>query len=119
MEKNENGHDRGLHLVIMNPLNGKVEVAKVFDTYATSDQLDTLIENGIPEGRIVIAGCKDDCYTKMSGDAKSWFQKMGSKEIYRLYYRDGFAFIGVNGKEEAIERKAMQTKHKVSVSRMF
>ncbi len=36
-EKNENNHLRGLHIVIINSMNGKVEMTRVFDTYKTSD----------------------------------------------------------------------------------
>lgn len=33
IKKNENGHYRGLHLVVINPHNGKVELAEAFDTH--------------------------------------------------------------------------------------
>ncbi len=36
MMPNENGHYRGLHIAIINPYTGKVEVARVFDTYKSS-----------------------------------------------------------------------------------
>ena len=36
MDKNENGNYRGLHIVIVSKLNGKVEFKKVFDTYESS-----------------------------------------------------------------------------------
>ena len=107
VEKNESGHYRGLHLVIINPKSGQVESAKVFDTYKTSAALDELIRGGIPFGSIVVAACKDDCATNLSKYAKSWFAKMGSKEIWKLGYRQGFAFIGVlSGKDEFQEKRA-------------
>ena len=33
VEKNENNHFRGLHIVIVDPINGEVQTAKVYDTY--------------------------------------------------------------------------------------
>lgn len=36
VEKNENNHYRGLHIVVVNPANEKVEMARAFDTYETS-----------------------------------------------------------------------------------
>ena len=45
IEKNENNHLRGLHIVIVNPTSGKVEVAKAFDTYKSSNKLDEFLAN--------------------------------------------------------------------------
>ena len=35
MDKNENGHYRGLHMVIISPTTGEVILSKVFDTNKT------------------------------------------------------------------------------------
>ena len=43
MEKNEVGNYRGLHFVLVNPSNGNVEFAKVFDTYTSSDAFENFI----------------------------------------------------------------------------
>ena len=32
--------DRGLHVVDINPLNGQVEMARVFDTYKSSEKFN-------------------------------------------------------------------------------
>ena len=37
LEMNENGHDRGMHLVIVNPSSFEVEHARIFDTYESSE----------------------------------------------------------------------------------
>ena len=84
IEKNENNHLRGLHIVIVNPTSGKVESAKAFDTYKSSDKLDDFLENSEviqKEGYIVAAVCRDECVSKLSSNAKKWFLGMGSKEI--------------------------------------
>ena len=36
VQKNCNNHYRGLHIVIINPQSGKIELAQVFDTYQSS-----------------------------------------------------------------------------------
>ena len=70
VNKNENGHDRGLHVVIINPFNGNIESSQAYDTYETSVGFDQFITKTIPEGYIVVAASKDDCVTKMSQNAK-------------------------------------------------
>ena len=37
VKMNENGHCRGMHIAIINPQNGKIETAQVFDTYKNCD----------------------------------------------------------------------------------
>ena len=41
--KNENGHHRGLHLTVIHPATGKIEVAKAFDTYKNSKAMENFI----------------------------------------------------------------------------
>lgn len=64
--KNENNDFRGVHIYLINPENGLVVVAKVFDTYKSPDYFDGLISQKIPEGYIVVAACKDDMITSLS-----------------------------------------------------
>ena len=87
IEKNENGHFRGLHIVILNPENGEIHSAKVFDTYKCSNEFDTFSVTRIPEEYIVIAACKDECATNLSEAGRQWFEDMGSKVIASLEYR--------------------------------
>ena len=122
--KNESGHFRGLHIVVINPLDCSVVFAKVFDTYASSDGFDNFIRTSkIPEGFIIVAACKDDCTAKLSDKAKTWFTtNMGSKEISQLFYRCGFAFIGIFGKSEADqmnERRALSASKQVYTTQIF
>ena len=69
-QPNENNHDRGLHIVIINPFNGQIESAKVFDTYESSAALNKFILEDVPQSYIVVAACKDECSTNLSGEAK-------------------------------------------------
>ena len=119
LQNNENGHDRGLHIVLVNPADAKVEFAKVFDTHESSQHLDNFIATGVPDGHIVVAACKDECFTNISESAKKWFTDMGSKEINNLKYREGFAFIGINGEVFANEMRGGNTKDGVEVTQIF
>ena len=44
VESNENNHDRGLHIVVINPVNGKLELAVAFDTHETEQAFDQFIK---------------------------------------------------------------------------
>ena len=104
---NENNHKRGLQLAVINPITHKIETAEVFDTYKSSKDLDDFILNSrISKGRIVVAVCKDDCVTELSRSAKQWFsENLGSREIWKLKFRHGFALIGVFGDNEKTNEK--------------
>ena len=93
MEMNEAGNYRGLHIVIINQINFRIEFAKVFDTFRSSRGLENIIKRDIPKGCIVAAASHDDITTKLSGKVRNWFKRMGSYEIYNLKYHEGFAFI--------------------------
>ena len=119
VSKNVDDHYRGLHIVIFNPATGQVESAQVFDTYKSSEQLDAFVKAGVPAGHIVAAACMDECATKLSDAAKQWFRELGSKEIDKLEYRCGFAFIGRSGQTEAHEARAEKSSDTVSVTQIF
>ena len=90
---------RGLHIVVINPGNGDVEFAKVFDTYNKPDDFlewigkvkspknTNYIRWEVPDGTIICAACKDDCVSKMTTMCKTFFSSMGSNEIWNLEYR--------------------------------
>lgn len=99
VEANTDNHYRGLHMVIVNPNNGFVNSAKVFDTYKTSEHFDNFIHAFIPDKSIVVAACKDECSVNLSNEGKYWFSQMGSKEVWNLGYRESFVFIGISGTE--------------------
>lgn len=107
---------RGLHVVIIEPRNGQILLAKVFDTHQDADTFDRFIVHGLPEGTIVVAACKDDCSMSLSEKAKQWFANMGSEEIWKLRYRFGFAFIGFSGRKQANEKRAMEDTEQPSVT---
>ena len=119
MSPNKSYHFRGLHIVIINKRTGNVELARVFDTYKKGDSFDEFINREIPEGLIVVAACKDDMATNLSHEGRKWFGDMGSKEIWTLSYRRGFAFIGISGRTDCKEKRAHTKQEKVEVTQVF
>ena len=65
----------------VDPTNGQVSNAKSFDTYTTSNALETFIENSIPNGHIIALACQDDCITNLSDKVRAWLASIGSKQI--------------------------------------
>lgn len=60
--KTENPDQRGLHIVVINSVNGKIKNAQVFDTHTDCEELDDFIfENTVEDGFIVLVACKEDC----------------------------------------------------------
>ena len=73
MEDNVHGDDSGLHIVVIDPMGGGITTARVFDTSASSEELEAFIRLGVPVGHIVVAACKGDCAKSLSFKAKQWF----------------------------------------------
>ena len=98
-----------------------LESTVIFDTYKTSEPFEVFLGcQGIPEHFIVVAACKDECVTSLSDDIKDWFAKIGSKEIDKLEYRQGFVFIGSNMKGKGcMEKRATTLEEMVSVTQIF
>ena len=116
IQPNENYHLRGMHIVIINPFNGKVEFAKAFDTHESSAAFDRFIFESIPRGYILAAACRDECLLGLSQEAKEFFANaLGSREIWYLKYRQGFAFIGKAHLFERNERVSKVRKLPVTV----
>lgn len=109
MDKNENGHLRGLHIVVINTIYGTVETCQVFDTYKTSNNFDEFIMKDIPENYIIVAACSDECISNLSQKGKQWFSNLGSKQIWHLKYRCGFSFIGLSKRMKAFETRALSS----------
>ena len=52
-------------MVVINPLDGKVEMAKAFDTHELCGEFDTFMTKGVEEDYIVAVACKDDCISEI------------------------------------------------------
>lgn len=107
--------------MVIEPEDGTVKVAKCFDTYTSSQNLNAFIRSDlIPDGHIVVAACMDECVNNLSTQVMEWFAGMGSKDVWSLEYRQGFAFIGVQGNEALVNEKRGDLDHpEVSVTQVF
>lgn len=79
VEPNSSQHHRGLHVVVIDPKNFKVQVAKAFDTYHSPQEMEEFIKDEIQDGFIVVAACKDDCVSRLSPKCRQWLAGMGSQ----------------------------------------
>ena len=108
-----NSAHRGLHLAVINPENGFVEIAAVYDTSESSLAFDNFIDSDIPEGYIVAAACNDDFTAEISEGGLGWFESMGSRVAREVRYKRGFAFVGVFGRNEVSEKMALKQEETV------
>ena len=119
VKENHTGNYRGLHIVIINPENGHISFAGVFDTYTSSEHLEKFIAHDVPRNHIIVAACKDECVKNLSQTCKMWLSDMGSKEIWNLEYRCSYAFIGISGKQKAIEQRSTFSIKEALVTQIF
>ncbi|MCT7967813.1 hypothetical protein NG799_15840 [Laspinema sp. D1] len=100
------GKTRGLHVAVINEQDGSVVQKEHFKTYDSSEEASRfakLIEE-IPIGRIVALAICDEASRYITGDhgtenqaAINACQKLGSKKIEQLKYRDSYVLIGHKG----------------------
>ena len=119
VELNASGHDRGVHIVVINKSNFEILAAKVFDTYKSSVGLKKFMSEEIPVGAIVVAACKDECTTALTWETKRLFATMGSMDIMKLKYRQAFVFIGTKGIYECREKRAMRPEGQLELTQIF
>lgn len=85
---NENRHFRGIHIVVIHPHTGAVAWSAAFDTYVQWKGLDYFCQHSsIPNDYIIVCACKDEASTNISQFSKQWFQKLGSENFCKLYFR--------------------------------
>ena len=122
----ENQGMRGLHIIVINPLNFKLEFTQVFDTYKSSASFENFLSfspwSNKMKDKIVIAACKDECTDNLSNTVIRWFEDLGSKEIRNLYYRQSFAFISVSssdGGNKVFEKVSSSNRQPVQLIQIF
>lgn len=73
-------------MFVVNPTTKKVIIHKAYDTFMSSEHLDSALES-LPFGSIVAVGVQDEGSRKLSKKAKQFFKDMGSKQISQLGFR--------------------------------
>lgn len=106
MKANENGNYQGLHIVVITPADGRVVLARAFDTAKSSESLEEFVSNEMPSDFIVVAACQGECVAQLSQKIKHWFSFMGSQEIWKISHGMGFCFIGSSVKRGCHEKRA-------------
>ena len=96
------GHDRGLHVLVLSEVTGEILHRQVFDTsaesgaYSSSDQFIELIDS-LPKGRIVAAAIKEEAIDHLSEQAKQARESIGSSLIRTVHHEGSWAIIGRKG----------------------
>lgn len=103
---------RGFNIVGLDARDHTVLLAKAYDTFGNNDASSDMMKDlkGLRRGSIVIASVKDEGSRKLSAEVKNIFTKWGSKEISKLGFREGFAFIGVKGQRNGVEKRGGDRK---------
>ena len=74
-------NENGLHLVIINRISGKVEIAKVFNTVKESHLIDIFITKYTNKSMIIITASQTINTNTFGPNLKSWLISMGMKEL--------------------------------------
>ena len=107
------GHDRGLHVLVVDGVTGMIVHRQVFDTsagsgaYSSSDQFVTLIQ-AQPEGMLVAIAIKEEGMVHMSDDAKRACESIGSAMIWVVGHGHSWAIVGRKGAEIGTVPEATQ-----------
>ncbi len=91
---------RGINLWYLDPVDGRVVEQKKFDTYASSEQSDSMAVwiQRLPVGALVVASIRDEGSVKLTESARLALENLGSSRIRELGVRDSWAMIGEKGK---------------------
>ena len=98
------GHDRGLHVMVVDEVTSMIVHRQVFDTsaetgaYSSSSQFVELIQS-LPDGRFVAIAIKEEGFDHLSDEAKRACESLGSALIWQVRHKGSWAIIGQKGAE--------------------
>ena len=107
------GHDRGMHVMVVNEVTGKIVHRQVFDTsaesgaFSSSHQFVELIQ-ALPEGRLVAIAIKEEAMAHMSDAAKQACESIGSALIQQVQPGNSWAIVGRKGARNGSVPEAMK-----------
>jgi len=97
----------GINIVALNQRDHSVLLAKSYNTqhneHASKDMINDM--KGVRRGSVIIAAVRGGASEKLEGDVKTLFASFGSHAINELTPTDGWAFIGVKGQQNGVEKK--------------
>jgi len=98
-ERLDLGWHRGHNLVVLDQNTGQILAIRSFDTFRSSEEADSMAAfiQGLPEGRVVLAGIRDEGSRMMTEAAYRALESLGSQFIREVGYRDSWAMIGRKG----------------------
>ena len=102
------GQTRGIHVIVLDQITGRVVSYDVFDTFGDGSSSLVAHLSGIGNGRIVCFAILDEGSANLSAEARSAIRSLGSTQISLLAYRDTWTFVTVKGRNalgEGIQRK--------------
>jgi hypothetical protein len=107
------GHDRGMHVMVVNEVTGMIVHRQVFDTsaesgaFSSSHQFVELIQ-ALPEGRLVAIAIKEEAMAHMSDAAKQACESIGSALIQQVQPGNSWAIVGRKGARNGSVPEAMK-----------
>lgn len=90
---------RGYNFVVIDPVSGKVEMLASFDTYASTEASDHMVQfiDSIPLGSIVAAFVWDEASTNLTDEASEKLKTLGAQRSIVGLHRSSHALLGVKG----------------------
>ena len=105
-EMDPSGGD-GINVVALDQRDHSVLLSKSYDTTSVTNASGDLVRDlrGVRRGSLIIASAKGEITKMIDNNARGYFHKMGSQNILNLAPGEGWAFIGVKGQSNGVEKK--------------
>jgi len=90
--------NRGIHVILINQLTGRVMGSRVFDTYSDKqdEKLNQYLNQISDSNRLIVFAVKDEGSYKLSDTIRHRIEMLGSKKIGLLGWRCMWAFVTNN-----------------------
>ena len=85
-----------MNMVVLNPYTGDIILNRAYDTFGSSVEFEKALKT-IMDGEIIVVAVNNEASTRLSANAKEFFQNMGSTQIENLRQKNSWSFIGTKG----------------------